>query len=327
MYYKHYKKYLSQKFDLKIEKEDAGNKIKEGTLISRETDESFPIFNFIPRFVPESNYADSFGVQWNKFKRTQLDSCNGKYLSFSRFWKNTRWLPKDLFASSVLEVGSGAGRFTEVLLNAGAEVVSFDYSNAVDANLDNNSDDNLLLLQADLFNLPLPENCFDYLFCYGVLQHTPDPEIAFNSLLKYLKSGGKFSMDIYLKIKGLAPWYTPKYLWRPITSKMDPQKLLKIIRLYIPFWLPLDTLIKKIPLMGFYLSSIIPIPCWNYLGLGLSFQERIEWAVMDTFDALAPKYDIPKTIEDVKNWCDETLIKDVSIFLGSNGIVINGSKK
>jgi len=327
MYYKHYKKYLSDTFDLIINREGAPDEIKEGVLISKETGKSFPILNFIPRFVPDSNYADNFGLQWNRFKKTQLDSCNGKYLSFSRFWRNTKWQPRDLYSRSVLEVGSGAGRFTEVLLNAGAEVVSFDYSNAVDANLENNLDDKLFLLQADIFNLPLPTDYFDYIFCYGVLQHTPAPEEAFHSLLKYLKPGGRFSMDIYLKIRGIAPWYTPKYLWRPITSNMNPQKLLSIIRCYIPFWLPFDTIIKKIPVIGFYLGSVIPIPCWNYLGLGLSFDERIEWAVMDTFDALAPKYDIPKTLKDVENWTNKALLEDVSIFLGSNGIVINGSKK
>ena len=108
---------------------------------------------------------------------------------------------------------------------------------------------------------------------------------------------------------------------------MNPQKLLSIIRCYIPFWLPFDTIIKKFPVIGFYLGSVIPIPCWNYLGLGLSFNERIEWAVMDTFDALSPKYDIPKTLKDVENWANKALLEDVSIFLGSNGIVINGSKK
>ena len=82
-----------------------------------------------------------------------------------------------------MEAGSGAGRFTEVLLQTGAEVFSFDYSNAVEANLSNNGEKlNLHLFQGDILNIPFPEEYFDKVICLGVLQHTPDPEKAFISL-------------------------------------------------------------------------------------------------------------------------------------------------
>ena len=47
---------------------------EEGHLVSKDGLNKFPIKNNIPRFVPESNYSNSFGFQWNKFRRTQLDS-------------------------------------------------------------------------------------------------------------------------------------------------------------------------------------------------------------------------------------------------------------
>ena len=51
----------------------------------------------------------------------------------------------------VLEIGSGAGRFTELLVATGAEVVSCDFSSAVDANFKNNGENkNLFLFQGDL---------------------------------------------------------------------------------------------------------------------------------------------------------------------------------
>src|SRR5262245_12981901 len=34
----------------------------------------YPISNGIPRFVPGENYAASFGYQWNRFRREQIDS-------------------------------------------------------------------------------------------------------------------------------------------------------------------------------------------------------------------------------------------------------------
>ena len=88
--------------------------------------------NGIPRFVADDGYAESFGEQWNRWRRVQLDSVTGKPLSRARLFEGTRW-PEDLAGETVLEVGCGAGRFTEVLLDAGAEVWAVDASSAVDA--------------------------------------------------------------------------------------------------------------------------------------------------------------------------------------------------
>jgi len=60
---------------------------------------------------------------------------------------------------------------------------------------------------------------------------------------------------------------------------------------FIPKWLPLDTLIKKTPVLGNYLGAIIP--CWNYHFTALPKDQLVEWAIMDTFDALAPAHDHP----------------------------------
>lgn len=323
----HYEQYLPS-FYLQVEKVE-GDFIIEGQLTSKDDKNTIiPIIRGIPRFVNESNYSDNFGLQWNKFRSTQLDSYSGKPLTFNRFWNNTKWKPKELFGKTILEAGSGAGRFAEILLEAGAKVVSFDYSTAIDANYKNNyNKGDLFLFQGDIYNIPFPDNYFDYVFCYGVLQHTPNPQKAYKILFDKLKRGGKISIDYYLKTKYPAPWSTPKYLWRPITTKMEPEKLLKIIQTYIPIWLPIDTLTKKIlykiPLAGNIIAGLIPIPCWNYFNMGLSKKEHMEWAIMDTFDALGAKYDIPKTLDEIKEMTASPENKETDIFYGSNGIVAN----
>jgi hypothetical protein len=71
--------------------------------------------------VPESNYADNFGMQWNHFRQTQLDSYSGLPNSSDRFWLATHWSPVSLKDQWVLDVGCGAGRFAEVALNARAK--------------------------------------------------------------------------------------------------------------------------------------------------------------------------------------------------------------
>ncbi|MDB4459023.1 class I SAM-dependent methyltransferase [bacterium] len=286
-----------------------------------------PIIQSIPRFVEGKNYAENFGLQWNEYQSTQLDSRNGSLQTFQRFYKFTKWKPRELFGKTILEVGSGAGRFTEILLEAGAKVVSFDYSNAVDANLKNNENKgDLLLFQGDLYNMPMEDEQFDFVFCYGVLQHTPDPVAAFQSIYKKLKPGGKISIDYYLKTRKLTPWSTPKYAWRNRTSKMEPKKLLKLIRFYIPLWLWADTLIRSIPKIGPKLIAFLRIPCWNYLGIGLSRKQRLEWAIMDTFDALGAAYDEPKTLEEVSEMVNTTNAIESDVFYGSNGVVANAIK-
>ena len=80
----------------------------------------------------------------------------------------------------MLEADSGAGRFTEILAETG-EFVTFDFSNAIDANKLNNSEfSEYYFFQADILEIPFKDNYFDYVFCLGVIQHTQHPD--FNSL-------------------------------------------------------------------------------------------------------------------------------------------------
>lgn len=124
------------------------------------------------------------------------------------------------------------------------------------------------------------------------------------------------------------PWSTPKYIWRPITSKINPEKLLRIIQFYIPLYLPVDTVIRKIPKLGSLIAALIPIPCWNYCSVaGLNKKQRLEWAIMDTFDALGAKFDLPKTLEQVKEMVSSQENKELNVFYGSNGIVANAVKR
>ena len=277
--------------------------------------------------MDDQGYAGNFGLQWNAFRSTQLDSSTGLPLSFNRFWSNTKWKPKDLYGKTILEIGSGAGRFTEILLEAGARVVSFDLTNATDANWENNRDKgDLFLFQGDLYKIPLPSNYFDYVFCFGVLQHTPDPNSAYRSIFSKLKPGGQISIDYYRRFKWPNVWATPKYIWRPITRRMDINKLLAVIRTYIPLWLPIDSILRRIPFFGPRLLAIVPIPCWNYMHLGLTRALRREWAIMDTFDALAAYYDYPKTISEVQVMIDAVENAESELFYGSNGIVANALK-
>ena len=165
-------------------------------LVSAESGKSYSIVAGIPRFVSADNYSADFGSQWNMFPKTQLDSFSGVDVTESRLKRCFGGDLSVLEGRTVLEAGSGAGRFTEILLKYGAKLSSFDFSSAVEANASNNGiSDELLLVQADIRHIPFPKCHFDYVVCLGVLQHTPDPEQSVRCLWEMVKPGGSMIID------------------------------------------------------------------------------------------------------------------------------------
>ena len=146
------------------------------------------------RFRQDDGYNTSFALQWNRFKTNQIDAVNGTQLSWRRF-AETGWSPSDLTGKLVLEAGCGAGRFTRILAELGARVVAFDYSAAVDAAHENNGHfPNVVFLQCDIFDMPFRAGAFDYVFCHGVLQHTPDPKGGVHGLGSR-RTAGRTNLD------------------------------------------------------------------------------------------------------------------------------------
>lgn len=170
-----------------------GEQIHSALLVSEDGKCRYMVRDFIPRFVPESNYADNFGMQWNKFRQTQLDSYSGHPISADRFWRATGWAPGDIAGKWVLDVGCGAGRFAEVALQAGAKIVALDFSGAVDACFANlRHHPNLHVVQGDIYALPFLKAFFPFVYSLGVLQHTPDVAKAFAALPLMVAGGGNF---------------------------------------------------------------------------------------------------------------------------------------
>src|SRR5436190_16286116 len=98
--------------------------IEEGTLTCDCCGIAYPIVRGIPRFVEADNYANNFGFQWNRFRETQLDSHTGVPISRRRFLRQTGWNQQTLEGRLVLDAGCGAGRFAEVALSLGANLIA-----------------------------------------------------------------------------------------------------------------------------------------------------------------------------------------------------------
>lgn len=303
--------------------EQGADAIESGWLVSEDGQHRYPIRNGIPRFVPAANYADNFGMQWNHFRQTQLDSHSGLPISADRFWLATGWQPLDLRGKWVLDAGCGAGRFAEVALNAGANVVALDYSSAVDAcyaNLKHHP--NLHVVQGDIYALPFEPGSFPFVYSLGVLQHTPDVAKAFAALPFMVAEGGRLCADFYWK--RIRTMLHMKYLLRPVSKRLPQQKLFRLLEKSVPTLLAISQLLGRIPIMGRVLKRLIPVA--DYTGIfPLTDQQLKEWALLDTFDWLAPEYDNPQTVERVRNWFESAGLLEVEVFHGGH-LVARGHK-
>jgi SAM-dependent methyltransferase len=304
------------RLSLKEEVFDQGE-VLEGKLQCEGCSAAYPIRNFIPRFVDDDNYAKGFGFQWNRHARTLVDKFNGTSITAERFYAGTEWDKEDLQGMRILEAGCGAGRFTQIMLDAGLDVFSLDYSNAVDACLANHGlHPNLHLIQGNIYALPFEKGGFDRTFCFGVLQHTPDVKKSFLCLAEQLRPGGRIAVDVYPRtIKAMLHY--PRYLLRPMTKRLPASMLYSIVEKSVRFLLPLSIVLKRVPLVGRYLYPLIPVA--NYWGTYPLDREMLrEWSIIDTFDWLACWYDQPQKASTVEAWLREAELVEPKVHrLGS----------
>jgi SAM-dependent methyltransferase/uncharacterized protein YbaR (Trm112 family) len=263
----------------------------------------FPLVKGIVRFVGAENYASSFGFQWNKYVRTQLDH-DGSHESEDEFRERTGFSPRELSGKLILDVGCGMGRFAEVVSRWGARVVGIDLSNAVEAAALNLVDrSSVTLFQADVFSLPFAAESFDYIYSIGVLHHTPDCEKAFKALPPLLKPGGSIAIWLY---SGYNKWYRFSDLYRGLTHRMSATSLLALCKVAANLYYVYRGL-RRIPLIGPPVSGalhhLLPV-CMN--------PDR-EHRVLDTFDWYSPKYQSKHTYEEVFQWFESSGLESMRI--------------
>jgi SAM-dependent methyltransferase len=287
----------------------ANDEVIEGALRCAGCSRTYPITGGIPRFVAGEDYAGSFGLQWNRFKTEQLDSVNGTNLSQTRFRKETGWEEGSMPGEWVLDAGCGAGRFLESAARSGANVIAVDLSRAIDAARGNlGVRRNIHFAQASIYELPFRDKSLGAGYSLGVIQHTPDPLSAVAAIAATVKPGGKLALTIYEKRRFTR--LNGKYLVRPVTRRLPPRLLLSLLKLSLPLLFPLTEVLFRIPLLGRVFRFVIPIA--NYVDLrALTVQQRYRWALMDTFDMLAPKYDSPQTEADVNDRLSRSGFVDV----------------
>ncbi|WP_447972465.1 class I SAM-dependent methyltransferase [Nitrospira sp. Kam-Ns4a] len=252
----------------------------------------------VPSFVPGPHYAANFGKQWARFRDVQLDSVNGTTISRAYLEALIGEPVERLAGKTVLEIGAGAGRFTEYFVKYAGLVVAVDLSEAIFVNAALGAR-NLVPAQADLLAMPPMARRFDLVFCRGVLQHTPDPVRAIAELGKWVAPGGVVAFDIYAP--GRLGRLDAKYLFRPIIQRMwTYESFLDFLERYAEPILRLRWRLKPfLPGKTKQLLDFV-LPVYDYKGFHpLTDEQLIEWGKLDTLDAFFARYDNPMRFDEV----------------------------
>ncbi len=276
----------------------------------------YPNVQGIARFVDAQHYAASFGFQWHRYQKTQLDSDKDQLRESERhFLAKTALHPADVKGKLVLDVGCGMGRFAEVATRWGARVVGVDLSAAAEVAARNLVDRDFVAFQSDVFALPFAPESFDVIYSIGVLHHTPDCEAAVKTLDKYLKPGGLLVVWLY---SGYNKWYRFSDFWRRYTHKMKPETLHGMLKFAVPFFYNLNQGLQHVPLVGSPLAGAI------HHVFPVNRQKDPEARMLDTFDWYSPKYQSKHTYEQVFKWYEAMGMEDMRV--GEISIAVRGRK-
>jgi len=155
-------------------------------------------------------------AEWGADERLPADAAVFRELE-TEFLEANPWLLRrfdftKFRGQKVLEIGCGSGAAACLFAKAGAEVTAVDLANvAVELTSKNAAaqDLDVKALHMDAERMAFVDNSFDYVFVWGVVHHSHDPEAAVKELGRVLKPGRHGLIMVYNRwslrywIKGL----------------------------------------------------------------------------------------------------------------------------
>ncbi|MBI1878576.1 MAG: class I SAM-dependent methyltransferase [Chloroflexi bacterium] len=279
--------------------------------------DTYPIIAGIPRFVPEamttevSTTVAGFGYQWqyaNPFIQNKQFTTSEVFLSF------IQPVQPDYFREKIVfDAGCGSGRFVCWAQQFGAAAaIGADLSESVNVAFQNTRHlPNVLIIQADLFALPL-RPCFDYVFSIGVLHHTADPRRAFDAIAGLVKIQGGVSAWVYSRENN--GWIT--YLLNPIRYKLTsrlPHRILLVLSYIItaPIFFILKIVYKPVGASRRLAGLRKHLFYFDYLYFlsDFGFHEQ----ALIVFDHLVPTLAEYISHEEFAHWFEENGLQNVVI--------------
>ena len=165
--------------------------------------------------------------------------------------------------------------------------------------------------------MPFAPQQFDVVFCPGVVQHTPNPEITIH-LYDQVKPGGTLVIDHYTYD---ISWYTKTApLFRLYLRRLPPAEGVKWTEWLVDTLLPLHKKAQHFRLAQMLLSRLSPVLCYYHAFPDLSDTLHREWALLDTHDSLTDWYKHFRTRGQIQRTLEWLGMQEISCTYGGNGV-------
>ena len=168
--------------------------IMEGAIHCKDCSAIYLITDGIPRMIQEESEEHlASGHRWTKF--------HGEAPEYEENFRDMThpMSPKDYLGKLVVDLGCGFGRHAYYAARYGAEVLCIDNAPDAVASAQANCEGlpRVHVVQGDMTNPPVRDECADFVFCFGVLHHLADPRAAFGAIKQVLKTNGRLQLWVY----------------------------------------------------------------------------------------------------------------------------------
>ncbi|MCZ6766348.1 MAG: class I SAM-dependent methyltransferase [bacterium] len=102
----------------------------------------------------------------------------------------------DLHGKSVIEIGAGTGRDTDILAERCRDSLALDYSEESLRLMAKSFRNPVKIVCGDALNLPFVEGSFDIVFHQGLLEHFREPGYLLDENIRILRPGGVLLVDV-----------------------------------------------------------------------------------------------------------------------------------
>ncbi len=148
-------------------------------------------------------------------------------------------------------------------------------------------------VQADLKQLPLEPETFDFVFSIGVMHHDSDTRKVFDAVAKFVKPGGRYSVWLYRRNQ----W------WQEITNSGLRSITTRLPAAALKPFCHVGAILGGIPIVNRTLNKVV----------NFSAHPDYENRVCDTFDWWAPEFQHHHTADELSTWFRDAGFTDVQI--------------
>lgn len=219
----------------------------DGALSCAACGVELPIRRGVPALLNEPTPAeartqDLYGDIWQEFTRPAETTGRGYDAPATSHLELLRLAAGRDLVQGEVGIDAGCGNGATVLETAarhpGVTVVGVDLSPGLAVMAEAASRvPNAHLVQGNLLAPPLARGRFDFVYSFGVLHHTRDPEGAFRRLLACLRPGGIVTVFVYKDFSDLPAkrlLLLPVTAVRRLTTRLRPSTLRRLARLGAP---------------------------------------------------------------------------------------------